>query len=133
MYSLQAMSEPTSDSMLPPSPSSLLVVGAGELGCRVAHKWKDLFPKVLIAVQLYVRIKLLIKPNLPPKAKVYLKVRRSLPERAERWAKLGFSVAEEFRKQTDYISIVFIHTESARAGALVRPSVSTVVEGNRKQ
>ena len=25
---------------------------------------------------------------------------------------------EEFRKQTDYISIVFIHTESARAGAL---------------
>ena len=32
---------------------------------------------------------------------------------------------EEFRKQTDYISIVFIHTESARAGALVRHSVST--------
>ncbi len=33
----------------------------------------------------------------------------------------------EFRKQTDYISIVFIHTESARAGALVRHSVSTII------
>ncbi len=30
---------------------------------------------------------------------------------------------EEFRKQTDYISIVFIHTESARAGALVLVSL----------
>ncbi len=30
---------------------------------------------------------------------------------------------EEFRKQTDYISIVFIHTESARAGALVPVSL----------
>ena len=29
------------------------------------------------------------------------------------------STSEEFRKQTDYISIVFIHTESARAGALL--------------
>ncbi len=31
--------------------------------------------------------------------------------------------SEEFRKQTDYISIVFIHTESARAGALVPVSL----------
>ncbi len=31
--------------------------------------------------------------------------------------------AEEFRKQTDYISIVFIHTERARAGALVLVSL----------
>ncbi len=31
--------------------------------------------------------------------------------------------AEEFRKQTDYISIVFIHTESAHAGALVPVSL----------
>ncbi len=30
---------------------------------------------------------------------------------------------EEFRKQTDYISIVFIHTESAHAGALVLVSL----------
>ncbi len=30
---------------------------------------------------------------------------------------------EEFRKQTDYISIVFIHTESAHAGALVPVSL----------
>ena len=30
---------------------------------------------------------------------------------------------EEFRKQTDYISIVFIHTERARAGALVLVSL----------
>ncbi len=30
---------------------------------------------------------------------------------------------EEFRKQTDYISIVFIHTESAHAGALVLESL----------
>ncbi len=34
-------------------------------------------------------------------------------------------VLEEFRKQTDYISIVFIHTESARAGALVPVSLQT--------
>ncbi len=46
-------------------------------------------------MQLYVRRKVKIKPNLPSQAKVYLKVRRSLPERAERWAKLGFSVAGE--------------------------------------
>ncbi len=32
-------------------------------------------------------------------------------------------VSEEFRKQTDYISIVFIHTESAHAGALVLVSL----------
>ncbi len=31
--------------------------------------------------------------------------------------------SEEFRKQTDYISIVFIHTESAHAGALVPVSL----------
>ncbi len=30
---------------------------------------------------------------------------------------------EEFRKQTDYISIVFIHTEGKRAGALVLVSL----------
>ncbi len=33
------------------------------------------------------------------------------------------SFTEEFRKQTDYISIVFIHTESAHAGALVLVSL----------
>ena len=33
-------------------------------------------------------------------------------------------ICEEFRKQTDYISIVFIHTESARGRA--RSSVSTI-------
>ncbi len=43
------------------------------------------------------------------------------------------SGSEEFRKQTDYISIVFIHTESARAGAPVRHSVSTSsLVGGRK-
>ncbi len=30
---------------------------------------------------------------------------------------------EEFRKQTDYFSIVFIHTERGRAGALVLVSL----------
>ena len=33
------------------------------------------------------------------------------------------SKPEEFRKQTDYISIVFINTESAHAGALVLVSL----------
>ncbi len=38
-------------------------------------------------------------------------------------ANSSLKYAEEFRKQTDYISIVFIHTESARAGALVPVSL----------
>ena len=37
--------------------------------------------------------------------------------------RLGAGASEEFRKQTDYISIVFIHTESAHAGALVPVSL----------
>ncbi len=39
---------------------------------------------------------------------------------------------EEFRKQTDYISIVFIHTERAHAGALVLVSLQLLSAGAKK-
>ncbi len=45
------------------------------------------------------------------------------PSKGKKSRRQDIANCEEFQKQTDYISIVFIHTESAHADALVLVSL----------
>jgi len=56
--------------------SNLIVVGAGELGCRVAQMWKGLFPQ----------------------ATVYLAAKTENEERERRWISLGYQPLQAGQK-----------------------------------
>ncbi len=64
---------------------NLVVVGAGELGCRVATEWRLFFPK----------------------ASIFLKTRSEKPERTKHWKQLGYDVLSPEDNETKAPYVLF--------------------------
>ena len=64
---------------------NLIVVGAGTLGCRVAHLWKDRYPD----------------------AAIYLKTKSENAAREGKWKELGFNPLKPSDKGTTAPYVIF--------------------------